>query len=284
MTRTISAAGAMIMWDVQCDFDRDRLCRNLDLCGFAKYTPHVKTNETALETSLKSIMKSSSVDFVVGALEQRSLGFDVSLVQRGKTQNTHQSIFTASVDDGVVTITKTADSQFDADWLSNEVQRQYDLNKTQTSGPAVTSCLVKILNDLSCLRLRRAGGAYYIPEHSLRVWTNVEGAVRDAASAPRKVRFDLITVGADERGFRTIKENLTEEVRKKATELLGEIASGRLRSDGLATRRDAAVALREKVARYGDILGEALKELDDVCAVCEESAVSAGLQMLKPLD
>lgn len=280
-TKLVSASGAVCSWSCGTDFDRPRLEGNLSAIGYRNKVPNVRTNESALQHAISDVLNKYGAEYLVEPLKTRKLGFDVSEINRGEQSNSYRNILMASVSEhGTVLLQETGQTVFDLWQLQSLIQHEYEVHKERCTGISVGQALVAILEELSGLRLREAGGVYWIPNEGIETWEKVEQAVRASAIDPSRVKFDLMRTVADERGLLTIKGSLEDEVVRESGRLLNEIVSGDLGERALDNRLSAAKALLGKVERYESILDETLSNLRAACKQCEEAAIMANMQQL----
>lgn len=276
--REISASGAVVLWSIGTDFG-ERLHRELDAIGLSKYAPRQRTADSALVHALEDFAGKS--DGLVEPLERRSAGYEVRRILRGKSANEYLPLLKATiVEGGHIELELRGSCALQPQEIAATIQASYDAYRTQITGAAVGKSLVAILDHFGGLRLRDAGGAYWLCADDLDRWERVEAAVSIAANDRSKVKFDLLRTVADERGLMSIKSNLEDEVVRTAARLLEDITSGELGEQALDNRRLQAIALREKVVRYEGILSELLPNLKAACDHAEQAAALGALMTI----
>lgn len=280
--KEISASGAVVLWSLSSDFERGRLAEEFDALGLLKYVPNRRTDTSALELSLGAYCEDAKIDYLIEPLQKRSQGYEVRRVLRGDSENDYRPFLKASVTEACdLVIELRGPCEDTAEVLGETLQVRFDAFKRQTTGMAVSKSLIAILESYGGLRLRDAGGAYWLPLDDLDRWESLEQAVTNSALRPELVKLEMLVTGADERGLRTIKNSLSSEISDQAKRILDEVSNGDLGEQALANRKHQALALRDKVARYEAILNEALPVLRGACEEVETAATLAGLAVLQ---
>ena len=277
--RQISASGAVVLWTINTDFEKNRLLDKLDGIGLRKFAPNARTNESALYHSLADY--TAGADVLIEPLQKRINGYEVRRVLRGTTENEYRPYLRAHVTEGCdVVIELRGSCDDDQNELAERIQQGFDRYKTHVTGAGVGKALVNILDYFGGLRLRDAGGAYGLAQDDLERWERVEQAVTAAAIDWDRVKFDMLRTVADERGFSAIKASLEDEVTREAGLLLNDITSGELGDQAITNRVAQANTLRQKIERYEGIIGELLPNLRAACDACQSAAAMGTLAVL----
>src|SRR5205085_2274259 len=138
------------------------------------------------------------------------------------------------------------------------VQGAYQSQLGRLSACQVSSALVRIIESMGGTRLRPSGAIYWLPGNRIDEWGRIarsfEIAADGALSAVYTLRHRL-----DEDAVRAVRDAVVAEVQAEATRIKDDVLIGELGSKALATRKQQASDLRQKVLLYEDLLSVALK-------------------------
>jgi hypothetical protein len=290
---TIAYDGTVTFWSC-AKADRDKLVEVLTALGkgYEKFVPKQRTPAAALKAALEVIAKdkrsrlhNGAEDIVVMPLRDRTKnGFEVVKVKKGMRSNEYPQIFAAKVRASGLAIEVTTTSTGDRTGESPDLGFVTDLwNEEMATLPqhsvgAMFKQLASIKFD--AVSLRPMGGLYWMPDGSKEDWEELCKAVESACGAT----VHNISHKMDIAALRAVKEGLTNEVEQEcgriADEALPDDIEDRLGERALESRKEEAIAVRNKIKRYEAILGETMDELTELAKLTERAAATAILQTL----
>jgi hypothetical protein len=137
---------------------------------------------------------------------------------------------------------------------------------------AMSMSLTKALEGWHAVRLREAGGAYFLPASYQQRWE----ALRDAAAAAGmdggKARLSMARIVSDSDAGQAILSGLTVEIGQRVADIQKQIQAG-VGEKRLGTLSSEANALRDTIRVYEDLLGQTLNNLHEQC---HQTVVAAG--------
>ena len=262
--------GAVVYWTLSEFSFRDRLADGLGDAGFGDLAPDRRPATAALKAALDQTLASSRV--LIRPLQSRD-GFAVIEEQRGPTENVYTQTLSARVQ-GEGTYPRLVFSPQDERALA--VQQAFDLHQGLLSAHQVGESLVRVVERLGGTRLRPSGGFYWLSEDRLNLWQEVSAAVEKAAFGRPHACY-VLRVAMDADAVRAVRDAIVAEVTAEANRIRNEVLSGELKERALESRRLEAVDLRDKVARYEELLDTGLASLRQVIDAAEEAAAAAAL-------
>lgn len=269
------AAGAVIFWS-SGPSDREYMRARLDALGLGEYTPKQRTDNSALRAALKEHaserknLRKGRDKLVQPHKEQNKNGFDVVDVELGEDKNDYVVDFTAKVENGQVSVGRGY-----ADTYS--LQLAFNRLKNEISSQSVSETLVKIMAHLGGVRLREAGGVYWIPQHALELWDQVSAIVEEAG----KNRIERLRTIIDDKTVRAVQTAIVEEITAATAQINEDLASG-IGEDAIDRRKLAAERLYNRVEEYEAILGVAMDALKAAVKATQQALTLAALAQLDP--
>lgn len=264
-------AGAVIFWS-SGPSDREYIKARLAALGLEKFTPRRRTDNSALKGALeehaaggKNIRKGK--DKLVHAHKQQNKnGFDVIDVELGEEANDYVIDFTAKVHEGQVRV-----GQGYADtW---ELQKLFEKLKGETSSQAVSDCLVNILAHLGGVRLREAGGVYWIPASAISTWDDVSAMMESAG----RNRIERLTTIIDDKTVRAVQTAIVEEIQTAVSQINEDLAGG-IGSEAIDRRDAIAKSLFARIEMYEGILGVAMDQIKCAVEATQQALTLAALR------
>lgn len=270
----ISASGAVVYWQLH---DTDRVALNLQLhgLGLEKYQVAPRSDAGALKAAIRGCFSGNrgrKYDKLILGLEDESIdGYEVRNVTRGAEENSITHDFSVTVRDSIVAITKGSFHATDA------IQKFYGDAKRVAPANSVSVALIGIIeNELEGVVLRAHGGVYWVPEHRLEQLQKVATAVETASLSEAQREFDhrgnkvyRVRTAIDEGTIRAVKDAIVSEVNAAAAAMRSSIATNELGKRALERRETQAHGLHARVAKYEEILGEALTALHETVYAAE---------------
>ena len=259
-------SGAIVFWSLQ-PTPYQKVKGIFDLLGLSGCVPNPRTDQSALEHSIKAVCGTKN-KAVMSRKRPKRNGVELVEIQRNELRNDYITSFGAKVVEGRV---KTDYGYADEYRLTEEYLRSKALLTCTAVGQAMAAAVAKY----DGMKGFAKPGVFYIPEYHLQDWQHLCSLIEAAQEGNETT---AIRAAMDEGTARAIRDNLSKEVQEQAAKLLDDVSKGTLNAAQLRVREDQAVALVERVDLYANILGEALEGLRNVAAVAKNAAFSAELQ------
>ena len=267
---TMKVDGAVTFWTACEATDREQVRLMLDAQGLGEFLPAPRETVACLRCALQEVVGGPRV--LVRPLKKNT-GFTVIQEERGDDTNAYPELFTAKVDeDGFIRFSDYDSTRQDKILTELSAQRHY-LGSTQ-----VTDMLVNILGHLGGTRLKPTGGVYWLRDAAMGTWKDVVAMV-ERASAKGENKVYVIRHDFDADSMRAVRDAIVQEITQETLRVHGEVSAGELGERGLEFRKEACLAMREKIRTYEEILGEGLGALTQNVEAVEMAAAEASLML-----
>ena len=263
--REYDISGAIVFWSLQ-PTPYQAIREVFERMGYAECVPNPRTDQSALENSIKAVygMKNKTI---VSRKQPKRNGVELVNIERSTQRNGYVTNFGARVLGSRV----KADYGFaDEGALTEEFLKL----KARLTTTAVGQALVAVLEKMDGMTGLKPG-VYYIPEHHLKRWKELAERVEGCQEGNK---ITTARVAMDEGTARTIRDTLTHEVQEKAAKLLDDVSKGTLNDAQLQSRAKEAQALVDRVILYSSILNEGLEGLKSVAQLANGAAAAAVMQ------
>jgi hypothetical protein len=234
--------------------------------GYADCVPNPRTDQSALENSIKAVYGLRNKT-IVSRKQPRRNGVELVNIERSPVRNGYVTNFGARVSGSRV---KADYGYADEGALTEEFLKL----KARLTTTAVGQALVAVLEKMDGMTGLKPG-VYYIPEHHLTRWKELAERVEGCEEGNK---ITTARVAMDEGTARTIRDTLTREVHEKAARLLDDVSKGTLNDTQLQVRAREAQALVDRVTLYSSILNEGLEGLKSVAQLASGAAAAAVMQ------
>jgi len=263
---TYDISGAIVFWSLQ-PTPYQAVKEVFDRLGYAGCMPNVRTDQSALENSIKVVYDTKN-RAVVSRKEPRTNGVELVEIERDTDRNHYTTSFGAKVVEGRV---KADYGYADEYKLTNEFLKC----KAVLTSTAVGMALAAIVAKMDGMKGFNKAGVYYVPEHWLREWRVLAEAVEGCREGNK---ITAIRTAMDAGTARAIRDVLTEEVQEQTAQLLDDVSKGTLNDGQLHVRAERAQALVDRIGLYSSILNDGLEGLKNVAALAQGAAAAAVMQ------
>lgn len=264
--RDFDVSGAIVFWTLQPTLF-ESVVQVFDQAGYPTCVPNPRTDQSALENSIKSVYGTKDKT-VVSRKKPKRNGVELVNIERAEYRNSYVTNFGAKVVDGQV---KADFGYADEDRLTEEFLK----HKAVLTSGALGQALSNAIGKMDGMKGFDRAGVYYVPEHYLPAWKRLAALIESCGEGNR---ITTVRAAIDESAARAIRDVLVREVQEKATQLLDDVAKGTLNDDQLHARVEAAQALVDRVEIYSNIIGESMENLKNVALVAKSAAAAAAMQ------
>ena len=285
-----TALGAVIYWSVvpiaatsgPVELDRnvliDRLERSGALTGIAALVPRARQDATLLGRAVKHVVVQKNRERLTHATEDGSIA--ILDVDRGEKEvNTTQRAVVFIDKESKQFMTRVdIDTPETHDMLA-AIRAEYDRLRPRLAAHDVTSgFLPTVLVHLQALRLRDAGGVYFIPASALYTWRRLieqvdacfDNGELKCAEIPAVDHASATAAILD--ALRTNVENAVTELEQEIETLCAEMGVGAtINARSIRTRQERISTLYARVQTYARITGDKLDDLNGQIAVLSDS-------------
>lgn len=267
--KQISIAGAVTYWTLPEFSDAKKLEDGFEAIGLAPYTPTRPTHLVALKRALTEVFTKRK--HLVRPLKSETFPrFAVVREEAGHDDLDYNIIFRVEADD-------LDNLHFDnPDHPAvPAIDEAYRKQRAQVPSGAVGSALSTIAHALGGVRLRDSGGVFWLPADALDKWNAVAGVVTNAAAEGRGCIYRLRTA-IDESTIEAVGDAITRDVEDSIADIQKKLKEQERRSS-FEKRKDEAVALDARIAKYEQVLGRTLADLRAKAKTAENEAALAAL-------
>jgi hypothetical protein len=258
-----ATCGAIVWWTLGGKVARDRLVAALAAEQSSAVPPEETSRIVALHAACVEVA--------------RKHGYHVHTVGRGAWAIVRSPDLDAAARalhyavEGAARIGLTSGIDVDPGFLAGEITDAYEIARGELSAAQVSGWLCSKLEGLGALPLRERGGIYFVPSDVAGKWSKLMRAV----DASRAGKIHTVPAMRSEEAVEAILSALEAEVSGAIAALDTELASDELGPRALATREREALAMLDKIDRYGKLLGTNLDSLRSQATRAKGSIASA---------
>jgi hypothetical protein len=263
--REYEISGAIVFWSLQ-PTPYQAVREVFGAMGYADCVPNPRTDQSALENSIRAVYGTKNKTIVSRKQPQRN-GVELVNIERSTQRNGYVTNFGA----------KVLGSRVKADYgYADEcaLTEEFLKLKARLTTTAVGQALVAVLEQMDGMTGLKPG-VYYIPEHHLKRWKELAERVEGCQEGNK---ITTARVAMDDGTARAIRDTLTREVQEKAAKLLDDVSKGTLNDAQLQLRAKQAQELVARVTLYSSILNEGLEGLKSVAQLANGAAAAAVMQ------
>jgi hypothetical protein len=274
MVRSSLKEGVVSFWTLSASFDRQSLLEGWGALGHADLVPEPRPYVAVLKDALAEVVGTAHT--LIRPLASKT-GFTVVRENRGEDENEFVPLFNARIPEGEGSPLFNNESDVTDKVLAAFFQKRGQLTAQQVSG-----AMVAAVYKLGGIRLRPTGGIYWLAGSRMDEWEQAGGVVAAAARGGAATTY-VIRHEIDEKAALAVQDALVEEVEAEAKRLVQEVQSGELGGRAVRTRKAEAVALRNKVTEYEQLLNTHLGSLRSSLDAAEQSIAMAALLTMADL-
>lgn len=207
-------------------------------------------------------------------------GFAVINEDRGDKGNTYTELFTARVDEGVITMQSYApiDAQH-----KNAVEQAFTIARLTCPANRVATGMVHLIEGLGGVPLRPQGAVYYLPPQQVPEFTRVAQLI-EAASVNGQTAVYLMKTPTDENTARAVIDALVLETSNEAEKIEEEVFAGELGKRAMLTRETRAMNLLSRLEKYETLFGANLLAVRETLEKVKGAAATAALLNVSATD
>ncbi len=139
----------------------------------------------------------------------------------------------------------------------------------------ISDWLLRCVEDLGGIALRKGGGIYYVPPSGMKTWRLVIDAL--SVVAPACSVYCPPTVRMTKDAARALIDSLTTDIEERAESVTADVLSGDLGVRALDNRAERSRELLSKVSEYENLLGTRLERLRNVIGKLDVDVAAAKL-------
>lgn len=207
-------------------------------------------------------------------------GFAVIAEDRGDKGNTYTELFTARVDEGVITMQSYAPiDQAHKDGVGHaftEARRTCPAHRVATG-------MVHMIEGMGGVPLRPQGAIYYLPPNKVDEFSKAAALV-EAASLSGQTAVYLMKTPTDASTARAVIDALVLETSNEVNKIEDEVFNGDLGKRALLTRESRAGAMLTKLASYESLFDTSLAAVRDSLEKVKGAAATAAIMNAANID
>ncbi len=265
----IQAEAALVSWDPS-DANADAVRAAFTAAGFEDVCPKGRTEYEALKEAMATLKAKDQK--IERHKSHEKNGCEIMQVERDTEVNEYARRRGARVVDGEV----VCDPPLDWD-DRRAVQARYEGALAEVPSRELSNALVSVvLSKLNGQRLRERGALYFIPNESIPRWYLLSDALQVAGN----VNLFAAEIAMNERAAEWITASLTRQILADCAQIQEEVASLRT-PDAIELRKTRAMEMELKVARYRNILGKGLEDLEKATQDAQTAALIAAMKSMQ---
>jgi hypothetical protein len=265
----IQVEAALVSWDPSdCDLDAVRAA--FTAAGFEDLCPKGRTEYEALKEAMATLKAKDQKIERHKAHEKN--GCEIMQVERDTEVNEYARRRGARVVDGQIVCDPPL--EFAEQYT---VQQQYEKSLAEVPSRELSNALVAVvLNKLNGQRLRERGALYFIPQESIPKWY----LLSDLLDVGAGVKLFAAETNINERTAEWVTASLTKQILAECAKIQEEVASLST-PDAIELRKTRAMEMELKVARYKNILGKGLEDLERATQDAQTAALIAAMKSMQ---
>lgn len=200
-------------------------------------------------------------------------GFAVINENRGDKGNTYTELFTARVDEGVITMQSYAPID---QAHKDAVEQAFVTARMTCPANRVATGMVHLIEGLGGIPLRPQGAVYYLPPSQVPEFTRVAKLI-ELASVNGDTAVYLMRTPTDENTARAVIDAVVYETTAEAEKIEHEVFEGYLGKRAMLTRETRASGLLTRLEKYEALFGANLAAVRDSLEKVKSAAATAAL-------
>ena len=267
----IQAEAALVSWDPS-DAPADAVRAAFTAAGFPELCPKARTEYESLKEAM-STLKAKDQKLERHKAHEKN-GLEVLQVDRDTEVNEYARRRGARVVDGQVVCDPCLDWEEE-----RSVQRRFEEALGEVPSRELSNALVSVvLGKLNGQRLRDRGALYFVPNESIAKWYLLSDTLQVAGNV--SVKLFAAEIAMNERAAEWITNSLTKQILADCEKIQQEVANLSA-VEAIELRKTRAVELELKVARYKNILGHGLEDLEKATQDAQTAAMIAAMKAME---
>jgi len=270
------ADGLLTFWEPD-EIAIDGLVSALKAIGKEGLLPKSSVAKSALKYSLQAFLAKSGLKVrgntpEVFPLAPEVVGFEARRMNRGTEQNQPEFVISVVSDNGSVSIPRYDSMilpQLDTkkDKAESALQAVFDSRSQIFPTEMASACIARVIQSLGGILVRKTGGNYFVPGHSIEVFEAFAEELDKASGSKPEIVTYRFPLRANNRSFNSVLKAVKEQaVERLATveKELSQLGSKRQRKDGQETRMNEVMDVKAMLLQYQEILGVELKSYQEM--------------------
>jgi hypothetical protein len=262
----IEGLGMVVAWSPNGDADLQKMADAFAGIGFGEYAPSPRELKEALRAAL--VGEFSKKNRRVAPCDP---GYEVTQEIKidGEVRNRHEHILSAWIerDQSGAEIVCVDDPG-----MVDHVHQWVEEARKKVDSTAIGAALTKTVDALKGIKIRDAGGAYWLPPASVARWLQLAEALNNAG---RPVRLREFEQAATARTVASVLDAVEAHVSSTLDAMLTEIEKGTLGERALSKKQQETMDLADQLTEYETVLGEKLDAVRSRIAEVNLRAVQA---------
>ncbi len=249
-SQKIDGLGMVVAWSPNGDADLQKMADAFAAIGFGEFAPNPRDLKEALRAAL--VAEFSKKNRRVAPCDP---GYEVTqeIKIEGEIRNRHEHILSAWIERD-----KASGAEIvcvDDPALVNDVLGWVQEAQRKVDSTAIGAALTKTVEALKGIKIRDAGGAYWLPPASVARWLQLADALNNAG---RPVRLREFEQAATPRTVASVLDAVESHVASTLDSMLTEIEKGTLGERALAKKQQETMDLADQLTEYESVLGSKL--------------------------
>jgi hypothetical protein len=248
--RKIEGLGLVVAWSPNGEADLQKMDDAFASIGFGEFAPKQRELKEALRAAL--VAEYSKKNQRVAPCGP---GYEVTkeIQIEGEIRNRHEHVLSAWVErdkhSGAETILVQEPE------MVNDVMQWVAEAQKKVDSTAIGAALTSTVDALKGVKIRDAGGAYWLPPASVARWLQLVDALNGAG---RPVRLREFEQAATPRTIASVLDSVEAHVVSVLDVMMTEIEKGTLGERALGKKQQEAMDLADQLTEYEGVLGEKL--------------------------
>jgi hypothetical protein len=258
--RATGEMGLIVAWSPNGEADLQKMADAFAKIGYGEFAPSPRELKEALRAAL--VAEYSKKNQRVAPVANKGYEVTREVEIEGEIRNRHEHVLSAWVKkdqhgDPTLFIDDPAMVSTVIDWV--------EAAKKRVDSTAIGEALTKTVTALRGVKIRDAGGAYWLPPSSVGRWLQLKEALDEAG---RPVRLREFEQAATARTVASVIDSVESLVDSTLEQMMVAIESGELGERALAKKQQETSDLAAQLAEYESVLGmkldEVRKRIDEV--------------------
>ena len=269
--------GLLAFWEPD-EIAIDHLVTALKAIGKEGLLPKTSVAKSALKHSLQVFIQKSGLKVrgntpEVFPLAPEVVGYEARRMNRGTENNDPEFVLSVVLNShGIVTIPRYDRSilpQLDTKKDKAEAALQSVFASRSAIFPTemVSACISRVIQSLGGILVRRTGGNYFVPGHSIYAFEAFADELDKAAGSKPEIVTYKFPLVANNRSFKSVLKAVKDQAVDRlmaVEEELYQLGGKKQKSNGKETRMNEVLEVKALLLQYQELLGVNLKEFEEM--------------------
>ena len=154
-----------------------------------------------------------------------------------------------------------------------EIETMYQHQLGMLAAEDVTQWLVNLTNYCGAAKLKKGGGLYFIPPHTLDMWRRMVDVIVESSDCV----IEDLPMGRSTNVAKAVLNGLTHEAQTAADEMEAELLEGDLGARALRSRAERCEAELARITAFEPVVGDAVHRICDAINTLKSRLSAAAL-------